>query len=882
MTNPGLQNIFAAFKRGATVLTANSRLSRHLRAVFDREMAASGLLSWPTPEALPYSSWASSFWQEHGDEPVLGMTASFVLWERVLDGHGPGRKWPGGVARASYEAYGLIKEYGIRLPEDIYLTEEARSLKTWMSSYNEALRSIGCMDNSGVSHRVRGLISKGAPVPKEAVLAGFDEISPAVSSIVAALKSKGTDVWFWPGEGPHTAAKDVRVLPFADPEEEVVQAARWARAAIEPGMTIGFIAPGLEGYRDIIMREFSSELNPASVLPGVEAREVFNISLGRPLSDEPLVAIALEMLSIGENDEELGKLFSIALSPYFSVSDRTELARLDFRLKKENRTAVSLWEMKRLLSGHGFENRIDAWTRWLKGSGKKELPSAWARSFTGLLKDAGWLAGMELSSREFQAHMAWNGCLERLSTLDGVLGRIKRAEAASVLAKIVRESIHQPETPECNIQVLGLLESTGISFDRLWILGCHEHALPMEPSPNPFIPIWLQKEANLPRSSSERELEFARSAAARLLQSAPEVNVSYPLMTDERERRVSPFFSSFPKVELNMKASARLADSVRDAKTEAVPVDAPIPVTEAERPFIRGGTAILKNQSMCPFRAFAIHRLSAVAVPETELGITAVERGNIVHAALRLFWEKVESSERLKQMKESGQLEAYIGSLAEKALDEAGLSPALRARFRELEKKRLVSVISGWMAVELSRGVRFRVKALEAEKEIEIGGLKITGRVDRIDELEGGGEIIIDYKIGEPNRYDWLTGRPREPQLLIYSSTGGFEAISFARIAPNDSRFVGIAKDEVLPSVKPYDSDGKFRKKAEDRDWDALMAFWKETLSALAEDFLKGNAAADPNNGTEGSGSACMYCELTALCRITETGRIIEKEDEDS
>jgi len=60
------------------------------------------------------------------------------------------------------------------------------------------------------------------------------------------------------------------------------------------------------------------------------------------------------------------------------------------------------------------------------------------------------------------------------------------------------------------------------------------------------------------------------------------------------------------------------------------------------------------------------------------------------------------------------------------------------------------------------------------------------------------------------------------------------------------------------------------------------MAFWKETLSALAEDFLKGNAAADPNNGTEGSGSACMYCELTALCRITETGLIIEKEDEDS
>ncbi len=873
MTNPGLKSIFEAFRKGATALTANSRLSRHLRASYDRHMCAQGLLSWPTPEALPLSSWASSFWQEHGDEPVLGPTPSSVLWERIIDAHGAGRKWPGGVAKASYEAYCLMKEYGIRLPEDIYLTEESKALKAWISSYSGELRQFGCIDSTDVMHRVKSLISKGAPVPKEAVLAGFDETSPAVSPVIAALKARGTNVWFWPGEEARPSAKEVNVLAFADEHEETAQAARWARTAIEPNMTIGFIAPQLEAYREIILREFSAELNPASVLPGAESDEVFNISLGTPLSEEPLAAIALELLLTGEGEEEAGRLFTLLRSPYFSTNDNTAIARVDLRLRKENRIAISLWEMKRLLRGHAVEKRLDAWTGWLRDSGKKELPSAWASSFTKLLKDAGWLAQMDLSSREFQAHKAWNGCLERLSTLDGVLGRIKRAEAAALLSRIVRESIHQPETPDCNVQVLGLLESTGISFDRLWILGCHEHALPMEPAPNPFIPIWLQKEKMLPRSSSERELLFGRRAAARLLQSSPVVNVSYPLFSEQRERRVSPFFSSFPKVEMNFKASAKLADSVRAAaKTEDALPDAPIPVAETEKALIRGGTSILKNQSMCPFRAFAIHRLNAVAVPETELGIRPVERGSLVHAALRLFWEKVESSERLREMKEGGQLDGFIESLAEKALDEAKLSPALRARFRALEKKRLVSVIAGWMSVELSRGARFHVKALEAEKEIEIGGLKIRGRVDRIDELEDGGEVIIDYKIGAPNRYDWLTERPREPQLLIYSSTGGFEAISFARIAPDESGFVGISRNEVLPGVKPYDADGAFRKKAEERDWEALMAFWRETLSALAEDFLKGSAKADPNNGTGGSGSACIYCELTALCRITETG----------
>jgi len=345
------------------------------------------------------------------------------LWERALDQDSAERKWPGGVARTSYEAYGLIKEYGIRLPDEIYLTEEAKALKTWMSSYSAEIRSLGCLDNADVLHKVKGLITKGAPVPKEVVLAGFDETSPAVSSIIVALKSKGTNVCFWPGKNFGAAAKEVSVLAFADEREEVIQAARWARATIAPGMTIGFIAPGLEGYRDIILKEFSAELNPASVLPGEEAREVFNISLGRPLSDEPLVSIAIDMLSINEGEIELGKLFSILRSPYFSVGNRVEVAKLDFRLKKENRTAINLWELKRLLRDHAFEKRLDAWTRWLKDSGRKELPSAWARSFTGLLKEA----GLRISRR--------HGALE---DIEFVFVHVDRGEGAR-LVLVVRE-----------------------------------------------------------------------------------------------------------------------------------------------------------------------------------------------------------------------------------------------------------------------------------------------------------------------------------------------------------------------------------------------------------------------------------------------------------
>lgn len=884
MTDTRTDQLFTALKRGAVVLTANLRLARHLRSDYDRTMAASGLLSWPTPEVLPLSAWAASVWEEYGDKPVLGGAASLALWEKVITTDS-GQAWPGGVARSAYEAYGLLKEYGIRLPEELYLTEEARALKRWAYAYDSELGTLGFIDLSEVSARVKVIIDKGAELPTEAVFAGFDEMSPATSAIISALKARGVDVWSWPGDGDEGAwaAARVRVRPFADETEEVVQAARWARKTLEPGMKIGFIVPELERYRELILREFSAELNPSSVIPGAVVREVFNISLGRPLADEPLVRTALDILSIGEGDIDMERLSQLLRSPYFAAGEATALARLDYMLKEDNRMALSIKELRDLFKRTGntpFEKRADAWVRWLRGARTKELPADWARSFTDLLGKVGWLSGIKLTGKEFQAHKAWNSCLERFAGLGDILGRVTRTEAQSALQTIARETIHQPETPECNIQVLGLLESTGISFDRLWIMGCHDLSLPSSPSPNPFIPVWLQKERRLPRSSSERELEFAAAAVKRLLQSAPEVEVSYPRVTDERERSCSHFFSPFQVVEEKIAASARLLEGVRQGAMEEAPEDKQIPVAAEEKAEIKGGTSILKNQSMCPFRAFAINRLNATPVPATMLGLKPETRGTIIHAALKLFWEKVEDSAKLRELEGSGRLDTYLEELASKALEEASVPPPLSKRFIELEKRRLVSVLQGWIAIELSREVGFRVKALEAQKEIEIGGLKINGRVDRVDELEGGGEAIIDYKSGSPDRYDWLSRRPREPQILIYSSTGGFNAVSFARLVPGECRFVGISKDNALPGIKPYEDDKEFKKKAEESDWDGLMESWAGALESLAKDFMEGKAQADPDGGVTGSTSACRYCELKALCRITERGFHSGGEDE--
>ena len=60
-----------------------------------------------------------------------------------------------------------------------------------------------------------------------------------------------------------------------------------------------------------------------------------------------------------------------------------------------------------------------------------------------------------------------------------------------------------------------------------------------------------------------------------------------------------------------------------------------------------GGTGLFKDQAACPFRAFAKHRLGARSLDEPEIGLSPMQRGQLAHECLQLFWEKVSSHKEL-------------------------------------------------------------------------------------------------------------------------------------------------------------------------------------------------------------------------------------------
>ena len=244
-----------------------------------------------------------------------------------------------------------------------------------------------------------------------------------------------------------------------------------------------------------------------------------------------------------------------------------------------------------------------------------------------------------------------------------------------------------------------------------------------------------------------------------------------------------------------------------------------------------------------------------------QAGLRPEDKGSLLHAAMRRFWEKVEDSKRLEEMINAGELDGYVAQIAEDVFSDVRLPFGVSPTLVLLEKERIRALLHEWTRKELQRG-EFKVKAVEIQKELNIAGLPITCRLDRIDTVAGG-SVIIDYKTGKITAGDFRTKRPSDPQLFIYSLTGSYDAVSFARVVPGDCRFVGLAKvKELLPGLKPPMEGG----------WEGLMELWKTTVDGLGMDFMAGYAAVDPNPELIGRQSPCARCELTALCRITETG----------
>lgn len=894
-------SVFEALTSGATLLVASQRQVRTLQIAYGQRMQQEGRQAWPSPILLTWNAWLERCWNEvsvpalAGEKPVFRALLSPLqetkLWEAVIGGSsiGNGLLQTYTTAHTAEEAWSLSWEWGIPLPSvDAAPNEDVRAFATWAREFDGRCRSQGWQDRSRLPEVLGKTLESGhLQAPKQLLLFGFEELTPQQERLLELLRRRGTAVEAIEARPSH---KTVVRYELPDPLEEIAAAAQWARERLEAGASrIGIIVPDLRTNRPQVVRILDDTFIPGAVLPG-SANPVrpYNLSLGQALSQYPAIHTAFQILELGSGELSCEEVGSLLRSPFLGggAEEWTRRALLDVACR-QGEPLVRINGLLRLAQDKNNEGhwrahaapmlaaRLKDWRALLDTFPKKQLPSAWAEVFARELGVLGWPGDRTLDSEEYQAVEAWRELLSGLSSLDAITTKVDYREALLALRRMASDRIFQPRSPEVPVQVMGLLEAAGLEFGYLWITGLHDAAWPGSPRPNPFIPIELQRRHNLPHASAARELEFARRLTGWLLASAPEVIVSHPQRSGDEDLRPSPVIAQMPVSEpgaaVLLGAFPQLVHEARSPLEQIWDERAPMLAAGTE---VRSGTGVFKDQAACPFRAFAHARLGARALDEPEPGLDALERGNLLHSVMERVWRALKSHATLCLLPE-GEVHGVVHTAVTDVIaDMAREQPqTFTARFTHLEQARLERLVLGWLEIEKTRTP---FTALDPEKggTASFGGVTVNIKPDRIDELEDGGHMVIDYKTGKPKLGQWFGDRPDEPQLLVYSlAQKNTTAVAFAEIRKDNSRFLGIAKaDGIAPNVKLV---ADTREAVAFGSWEALLAEWRRAIEALGQAFRAGDARVAPKKGHK----TCEHCDLGPLCRVQELGNMVMPDD---
>ncbi|GGG83350.1 PD-(D/E)XK nuclease family protein [Edaphobacter dinghuensis] len=874
--------IAQALERGATVVTGNQRAARTLRVGFDRHHRALGLDSWQPPAIMAWDAWTASLWHEmliggHTSKLLLNRTQEHAVWQKILEADAELRslRTVASLAEMAMQAWSLLCSYGGQSQlRGTAGSSDTRAFQRWALKFEQQCRADGLLARAQLESALEAAVSAGHlrdATTAEIVLVGFDLMTPAQTGLMEELRGTGVKI----EEMPITIAAERQLSVIAiDEHEELRVTARGVRKLLEqqPQARIAVIVPDLEKQRAEIDRVFREILAPE--LEDITANAnsgPFEFSVGMMLANTTMAATALDILKWCTEALPLERVSRLLLSPYLAplsteYEARAEFDAFELRRAKRLRPEISLEWLVTAIEGSRRRSRLNDLHNKLRtllvvskrlGKNTQRSHAEWAEAMRELLAAAAWGAGRGEDSVEFQTRRKWESVLDELSTLDFDGQRVSFLQALDALARIAQQTMFAPESREAPVQIMGPLEAAGSTFDAIWFMRSGDLAWPLPRSANPLLPWSLQRDLGMPGTDTQQDANQSRRITERIAESAATVVFSYAKEAAEGRQRLS---SAMHGLSLEPIAIGDIAAAEAEpALVEIEKVEDRSGLPPLPEQVIHGGAEILRLQAACGFRAFAERRLWSTEPNTTEMGLDAAERGTIVHLVLENFWNEVKTQSSLKAMRtpeREALLQQCIAAALEKS-EQLSETP-WDAAYLDMQRERLLNLLGPWLELESARPP-FKVKLSEKElRDVRIGPLHLSVRVDRVDIGESG-DIIIDYKTGVAKPSDWLTDRPDAPQLPLYavlSDATPLEAVAFGQVrAGKDMGLQGFATSEAsgirIPRQHPADLEEQVQQ-------------WRQVLTSLAENFYNGDIRVKPKDFP----STCTYCAQRLLCRI--------------
>ncbi|HEY4087114.1 MAG TPA: PD-(D/E)XK nuclease family protein [Bryobacteraceae bacterium] len=257
-------------------------------------------------------------------------------------------------------------------------------------------------------------------------------------------------------------------------------------------------------------------------------------------------------------------------------------------------------------------------------------------------------------------------------------------------------------------------------------------------------------------------------------------------------------------------------------------------------------TALEKLMS-CRFRFFSEHTLRLASMPERpEKRLHYREVGSIFHQAMETWL-----ADRTLHFVD------LFESTFEDFCRRYHVPPGYSLEVQRITSRRI--------AEEVNASIQWPALSSEAEVDCSLefpGGITLTGRVDRIDDIGDGNCIIIDYKSGKVANVDKLVGSETTLQGPLYAlavrEKKGLNTVAMVYLAIREGKPVGWG---AVPGA--------------DFELNEMPADWiesaRERSIARLQNFLAGDVHPEPHAADD-----CVWCDYKGACRIEQTTELIQ------
>ncbi len=902
--NPAIRQ---CIDRGGTVVTVTRRLARELRRLYDRKMVMDGHQSWESADILPWEAWLQRCHEqqtvESGQNPTpLTDPQCQLVWQdivqRDISRHHAAEEplWNiEATARAAVGSMRRMREWRISM-DDLPPSRhpDHAGFRRWLRDFNAI-----CEDNAWID-RYRlpdALVALGAvPGAGPLLVAGFDQLTTQQQHLLDFLSKRGMAVdVLSPDQG---SSQDIPCHTYASAGDQWRAAAGWAvsHLADDPTIRLAIVVPDLAACRDDILAALTEVLAPDQVPNPGESRDLpFHISLGDPLDAHPLARELMGALEALTGDSmTLEAAEQLLISPVIGgyIDEAPARAAAALTLRRRLPWSLDIDDLLSELSSLGCPLLQD---RLIRARGRVQTGPAIApistlsSIITTMIDDLGWPGkDMSLNSDQYQAREAIREQVLQLHSLEQVQGESNLPRAIALLGRALATKTFQPEAPDVSLEVLDIREAAGLRFDHVWFADLTGERWPPAPTPDPFIPVDVQRAAGCPDADVDLANALAARRHGRLAAATDDLVHSRPTHDGDAELIPSPLAGENADAASRPAPTATLALRVHASRAATDPAsdDSGPPHPGGAVP---GGTGLIQRQSVCPRSAFLRDRLGAGDHLFNRPGLDPARRGTLVHRVLDRVWRELGNSETLAQT-ESDALDAMIS----RAINDAGgrdrRVSGCGEKFFHIQQQWLLGTLRQWFALERARSATFEVVAREEKVALQLEALELQFKIDRIDRFSDGSLGLIDYKTGSGQSItDWFDERPREPQLPLYvlSQAGPEQPVSmvaFARVRLGECALDGLLDPERHPDASALGDHPGLKvtppeKRRNVRDgfahWEDHKPRWRDTLGGLARDFLAGDARINPGNG-----GLCPDCPTPAFCR--SAGDVLMDDDQDT